>query len=96
MSLILDALRKSDVERSRQQAPQVAANAAAGAPDRGRRWVPPVLALLLVNAALLGWLLLKPPAPPRDSGAPAARGAAASEPATPMPQAPTTTDRLFG
>ncbi|MEM1440345.1 MAG: general secretion pathway protein GspB [Pseudomonadota bacterium] len=65
MSLILDALRKSDVERSRQQAPQVAgAAAAAEEPEEpGRRWLVPVLALLGVNAVLLAWVLLRPQSP---------------------------------
>lgn len=65
MSLILDALRKSDVERSRQQAPQVAgaATAAEEPEEPGRRWLLPVLALLGVNALLLAWVLLRPQAP---------------------------------
>lgn len=80
MSLILDALRKSDVERSRQQAPQVAGAMAAAEPPRQRRWLVPVVALLTVNAALLAWVLLRPQAepvtraatPPAETSAPVA------------------------
>lgn len=75
MSLILDALRKSDVERSRQQAPQIAGAAAAAAPPRERRWLVPVVALLSVNAALLAWVLLRPSAEPVTSTAPATTAA---------------------
>ena len=60
MSLILDALRKSDVERSRQHAPQIAGAAAAATPRPERRWLLPVLGLLAVNAVLLAWVLLRP------------------------------------
>ena len=82
MSLILDALRKSDVERSRQPAPQVAgAAAAAEEPEEpGRRWLVPVLALLGVNAVLLAWVLLRPQSPaPIES-------VAARAPAEPLTQ----------
>ncbi|MEM7611019.1 MAG: general secretion pathway protein GspB [Pseudomonadota bacterium] len=62
MSLILDALRKSDVERSRQQAPQSVPSASSNDSTRPNRWLLPVLALLVLNAAFLGWLALKPAA----------------------------------
>lgn len=90
MSLILDALRKSDVERSRQQAPQVTgAAAAADEPEeRERRWLLPVLALLGVNALLLAWVLLRPQSPaPAEPVEPVA----ASVPAEPATQAVATT-----
>ncbi|MEM9056730.1 MAG: hypothetical protein AAGD86_04595, partial [Pseudomonadota bacterium] len=87
MSLILDALRKSDVERSRQQAPQVASAAAATdePEERERRWLVPVLALLGVNAVLLAWVLLRPQSP-----APV-EPVAATEAVAPATQPPVTT-----
>ncbi|MEM7451350.1 MAG: general secretion pathway protein GspB [Pseudomonadota bacterium] len=85
MSLILDALRKSDVERSRQQAPQVAGAASASdePEEPGRRWLLPVLALLGVNAVLLAWVLLRPQSPaPIET----VQSVAASAPAEPAAQ----------
>ena len=77
MSLILDALRKSDVERSRQQAPQVAATpSAVDEPARGRKILLPVMILLACNILLLLWVLFRPSAAPetidRPSTAPVA------------------------
>ncbi len=60
MSLILDALKKSDMERSRHKAPDIAA-AGGGAPQQNSpRWLWPVVVLLLLNGAFLTYLLLKP------------------------------------
>lgn len=76
MSLILDALRKSDMERSRQKAPDVAASGANPPGRTGKRWLWPVMALLLVNLVFLAYLVLKPSAQ-TDAAAPALTIAAA-------------------
>ncbi len=60
MSLILDALRKSDRERARQKAPQSVAAATSNGDAPAKRWLLPVIALLVLNAAFLMWLAFKP------------------------------------
>lgn len=93
MSLILEALRKSEAERQRDNAPNVAvelppvaSRSGAGTPV----WLWPLLAALLVLAALAGWLGLR--AGKRDNAATvAAAQAPLAEPspvasATPLPQ----------
>ena len=83
MSLILDALRKSEAERRRGQAPDVFA-AAPGAPP-ARAPVPRVWPLLLLGAMLLGsaWLIWNAGGerePPVAAGEPAADPANAGAP----------------
>ena len=89
MSLILDALRKSDMERSRHKAPDVAAGGGNAAPRSGQRWLLPVIALLAVNLAFLAFLLFRPTSPaPAQNGAAAVTTAApalATAPATSAP-----------
>lgn len=63
MSLILDALRKSDVERSKKEAPGIGTPAASGSDQPAVHWRWIVPALLVLNAVFLAWLLLKPAAP---------------------------------
>lgn len=77
MSLILDALRKSDAQRSRQQAPQVAGAAAAAEPTPQNRWLVPALVLLGVNALMLAIVLLRPDSPTTEPA-----DAAATQPTT--------------
>ena len=83
MSLILDALRKSDVERSKKEAPGIGTPAASGnnQPASHWRWIVP--ALLVLNALFLAWLLLKPAAPAESvaSTNPAPSRSAAIQPA---------------
>lgn len=64
MSLILDALRKSDHQHSERRAPDIA-RAGESKPRQGSpRWVWPVTALLVFNAAVLTWVLFaREPAP---------------------------------
>ncbi|MDZ7644430.1 MAG: general secretion pathway protein GspB [Woeseiaceae bacterium] len=64
MSYILDALKKSESERQQRHAPGVAS-----VPDRARRraapaWTWVLAGLLLVNAAAIGFLVLRPAALP--------------------------------
>lgn len=98
MSLILDALRKSDAQRSRQQAPQVAGAAAAAEPTPQNRWLMPALVLLGVNALMLAFVLLRPErsAPEPTNAAtvettPAVTPTVAAQPAAPPPATTSTT-----
>lgn len=89
MSFILDALRKSENERQRQAGPALAELPVAR--PLARR--PPVAgiaigALVLVNLAVLGYFLLRSPAPAPAAVAPAATVATAAAPATPAVSAP--------
>lgn len=70
MSLILDALKKSDQNRSRGKVPDLQADHSRILPDRPRRraqrWLLPVLGLLLLLAGVGSWLLrpaVEPAAP---------------------------------
>lgn len=67
MSLILDALRKSDVEHARQKAPGIATTPASAEPAARSVWWYAVPALLLVNAAFLAWLALNSGKQPQNS-----------------------------
>ena len=63
MSFILDALKKAEAERNRHIAP-VLMDARAAPPRRSLpAWAWVLGAVLLVNLAVLGWLLLRTPAP---------------------------------
>ncbi|MEL7309944.1 MAG: general secretion pathway protein GspB [Pseudomonadota bacterium] len=57
MSLILDALKKSDAERSRRRAPEAAAALTPVANRGTRRWWIPIAILLAINAVGIGWLV---------------------------------------
>jgi general secretion pathway protein B len=68
MSFILDALRKSEHDRQRNSAPDIARTGTVAAPPR-RRWLVPIIALLIgVNLSLIAALWLmgsdEPDAPP--------------------------------
>lgn len=63
MSFILEALKRSENERQRQSGPALAsAPGGAHGPTRSP-WVTIIAALLLLNAAVLAYLLLRPDAP---------------------------------
>jgi general secretion pathway protein B len=70
MSFILDALRKSEAERQRQDGPTLLEMR----PSRQRRrvplWVIGLAVLLLVNIAVLLWFLLRTPAYPAPARVP--------------------------
>ncbi len=84
MSFILDALKKSENARQRQAGPALF-EVKVGAPKRGPpTWAVLIGALLLINAAVLAWVLLRRPTPPAG----AARAAAPSSPTPSPPGAP--------
>lgn len=95
MSFILDALKKAESERNRHVAP-VLMDARIAPPRRGLpAWAWLLGAVMLVNVALLGWLLLRTPASPpvvaaatvQEAGS-AAQAGVANMPVTPAPVAP--------
>ena len=59
MSFILDALRKSEHDRQRTTGPALAEVPVAPARPRTNLWAPIAVALLVVNFAVIGWLLLR-------------------------------------
>lgn len=84
MSFILDALKRAERERTVGQAPGAGeiAQSSAAAPARRNWLLPVVIAVLVANALLAGWLLL-------NRTAPATPGASlAAAPATPLPPPP--------
>jgi general secretion pathway protein B len=90
MSYILDALKKSDRERHLGQIPRLDTLQHDLAPAPARRWGWPVLlaAGLLVNAAVLGWVLSRDQAPALETVAARTglgHAAAAPPPAAPVP-----------
>jgi hypothetical protein len=90
MSFILDALKKSENDRQRQSGPALfevrVAPPRAGFPT----WAYALLALLAVNLAIVGWLVLKRPAvaatPERAAAAPSDAADAAVSTRTQPPQ----------
>lgn len=81
MSFILDALKKSEAERQRRDAPGIASIPASGQQQPGNRWAWIIGGLLAVNLLVLAAIMLKP-----DGDGTAATGAAvapAAEPAAP-------------
>ena len=96
MSLINDALKKAQRERSGQpETPAVSASPAAPRPAAGpapggSRWLPGLLALAVVGTGLAVWFL-KPAAGPARSASPVA----ATAPAAPLPVAATPPVALY-
>jgi general secretion pathway protein B len=84
MSFILDALRKSEHERQRQTGPALAELPVAPAKPRSNLWAPVVVALLLVNLAVVGVFLIRKA---REAG-PAASAPAASTAMPPQQKVP--------
>ena len=83
MSFILDALRKSEHDRQRTTGPALAEVPVAPARSRTNLWAPIAVALLVVNVAVIGVLLLRKS---NEVATPAAPPAAASV-ASPAPAA---------
>jgi general secretion pathway protein B len=92
VSFILDALRKSEHERQRQTGPGLAEVPIATPKARSNVWAPVAIALLLVNLAVVGVLLIRkssrdtvvPPAVAASEGA-AGQTAASAAAAQPSP-----------
>jgi general secretion pathway protein B len=59
MSFILDALKKSEAERQQQDAPGIASIPQGSRPKPSSKWIWLVFAVLAVNLAVLGGLMLK-------------------------------------
>jgi general secretion pathway protein B len=78
MSLILDALKKSEAERQRQSGPTLLEVRVTQPRRRYPVWVIAVGALLAVNILLLLIFVLRRPAAPEPAAAPAAGSAAAA------------------
>lgn len=109
MSLILDALRKSEHQRQRETGPAMAVVPQAGADRKRAAWPLLLAGLLALNIVFVAWLLFRgeepPPAAPVETGerglgqAPAlSRGAAApraGETAASDPAAARKTDALL-
>jgi general secretion pathway protein B len=60
MSFILDALKKSEAERKRQDTPGIASIPAATESSSGSRWIWIIAALLTINVVVLTGVVLKP------------------------------------
>lgn len=80
MSFILDALKKSETDRQRQSSPALFEVKVAAPRRKFPAWAIGLAALLAVNVAVLGWVLLRQPAAP--PAAPVASGAGAPAAAT--------------
>lgn len=96
MSYILDALRKSEEARRRQQGPDLslAEPAAQGGRTPTSKAMPLLALALLIHGAVFGFWLLRPAQPePASSGEPSAPDAVEVVIATPAPQAPAPTPR---
>jgi general secretion pathway protein B len=100
MSFILDALKKSESERQRADAPALFEVKRAPPRPRVAAWLLVLAALLIINIVVLGAVLLRgshDTTPPTAANTPAAPPAAAPTPAvappvaTPAPAAPVTT-----
>jgi general secretion pathway protein B len=93
MSFILDALKKSESERSRQTGPVLMDVRIAAPKRRLPAWIWVIGGVLIANLALLGFLLLRKPSPRATAAAtptvtaavPAASTAAPALPAPAMP-----------
>lgn len=85
MSLILDALKKSDAERSRGRAPEAAAVLTPVHERNGRQWWPFVVALLALNVVGLAWLFLRSTPQPTPVTQPAATAAQPAPVSSPTP-----------
>jgi general secretion pathway protein B len=81
MSIILEALRKSENERTRDPDARLAEVSRARVAPRSRTWFIVIALLLAINAGVLAWLVLKDDAPAPVAATPAP----APPPAAPVP-----------
>jgi general secretion pathway protein B len=77
MSFILDALKKSESDRQRQNGPAFFEVKVAPPRTRLPAWAIAIAALLVVNLGIVMWLLMRHPAGPNAEGATATAGGAA-------------------
>src|SRR5579863_243093 len=97
MSFILDALKKSESDRQRQNGPAFFEVKVAPPRTRLPAWAIAIAVLLVVNLGIVMWLLMRHPAPAGSGaeGAPAIAGAAAGSgavtPAPPVETSPPST-----
>jgi general secretion pathway protein B len=92
MSFILDALKKSENDRQRQSGPAMFEVRVAPPRSNFPSWAIALVALLVVNLGVVGWLMFRKPAtaatPPIEPAAAPAPVAAAPQPAPMQPAAP--------
>jgi general secretion pathway protein B len=89
MSFILDALKKSESDRQRQNGPALFEVKVAPPRTRLPLWALAIGLLLLVNAGVVAWMLLRRPAHPEPASvAPAPAAAAMPAPAAALPGPP--------
>src|SRR5258708_4061714 len=81
MSFILDALKKSEAERQRQSGPALLDARIARPSRRPPLWAITIGVLLLINCAVVAWLLSRSGAPTQATPVPAAVVPAALAPA---------------
>jgi len=93
MSLILDALRKSEHQRQRESGPPMAVVPQAGTERRRAPWMLALAALLALNIVFVAWLLLRDGKPPPPASAGPAASQAAPPPSTTRPPPRETTLR---
>lgn len=85
MSLILEALRKSEHQRQREAGPALAVVPESQPAPRSLRWMPAVVALLALNVLVLALVLMREPAPPPTESPPAVASPARTAPAQAAP-----------
>src|SRR4030088_2868936 len=69
MSFILDALKKSESDRQRQSGPALFEVKVAPPRSRFPVWAIAIVALLVVNMIIVGWMLLRRSSPGEDTPA---------------------------
>jgi general secretion pathway protein B len=86
MSFILDALKKSENDRQRQSGPALFEVRVAPPRPRFPPWAIAVVVLLLVNVAVIGWLMMRRPALAAQAAQPPQQAAVAQPAPPPQPQ----------
>lgn len=88
MSFILDALRKSENSRLRQDHPAIFTTPISGQRARLPRWVPVLVALLLINLLIVGYALWRDRPAAELDAPPSAPAPTALQPTAPQPVPP--------
>jgi general secretion pathway protein B len=87
MSFILDALKKSESDRQRQNGPALFEVKVAPPRTRLPAWAIAIAALLVVNIGIVMWIVMRHPARPGADGA-AASASASAQPSVPVAVTP--------